>query len=489
MMVSGIGMSAAGPLGFGVVSAAAVGAAAEAAVTADLSAFGLELECRSYPDVAAVLTGLRAGEIELALLSLAKGRAALAGAPEIDWFVPRSALPAGVGGESSLSEEEERLPALFFRSDAPRPLHLRGFYVPAVAFVGGGPGDPGLCTVSGVEALCSCDVCLYDALVPASLLTELPAGARAVYVGKRCGRHSLKQSEICGMLAGHARRGLRVVRLKGGDPGIFGRLAEEIATFDAYRLPYRVVPGVSSLLAATTGTGMFLTRRGISRGFTVLTPRRAAENPVYGGEEGVSPRPLVFFMALGQVGELVANLRRRGRRADEPAAVVWGASTPDERIVKGSLGDIVARVEEYDGDLPGIFLVGAITAYGLNGGAGSALQGEAVLLLVRPERLRGCIAAVRDYGGRPVIPPPLLELSGIERRRPRFDTAILTAETVAGEYRRQWGGLPQSAVRTGGDELELIRALARERVAARLAEGCLPASGRQSHDESGREGE
>ncbi len=388
--------------------------------------------------------------------------------PGIDWFVPRSALENKGHGSRV---DRPRPPALFFARGHALLSLVREFYVASVAFVGGGPGDPGLCTVAGIEALRYCDVCLYDALVPESLLTELPLGSRPVYVGKRCGRHSHGQGEICELLADYARLGLRVVRLKGGDPGIFGRLAEEIDIFDRFSLPCRVVPGVSSLLAATTGTGMFLTRRNISRGFTVLTPRHAvggAEDPVYGVENGtLPPRPVVFFMAMGKIGALTKTLQRRGRKADEPAAVVWGASTPEQKIVRGTLNDIADRVKDYDGDLPGIFMLGVTTSYSLQQGR-SALREEAVLLLVKPSRLKACGETVRSFGGRPVVPPPLLELSGVERRKPAFSSVVCSDPEVEMAYARQWGNLPERVVRAGDDGIKLIRDLARDRVRERI---------------------
>ena len=417
---------------------------------------------------------ISAAGLDALLLPLNKGLsgAATEGAPlsapaGIDWFVPRSSW--GVVADGPAEEAETSPPALFFREGHPQLSLLKSFYVSSVAFVGGGPGDPGLCTVAGVEALRHCDICLYDALVPESLLTELPRRARPIYVGKRCGKHSHGQSEICALLAAYARRGLRVVRLKGGDPGIFGRLAEEIEIFDRFRLPYRVVPGVSSLLAATTGTGMFLTRRNVSRGFTVLTPRHAADrhNPVYGSEGELPPRPVVFFMAMGRIRELVKNLKKRGRSEDEPAAVVWGASTPEEKIVRGTLGDIAGRVKAYDGDLPGIFMLGVTTGYTLERSC-SALQDEPVLLLVRPHRLKSCGEEVLAFGGRPVVPPPLHEISGLERRKPFFSAVVCSDPEVRAAYLRQWGEFSGVQVLDGEDEISLVRDLARQRVRERL---------------------
>ena len=403
-------------------------------------------------------------KIDGLLLPLAQGLENLPA--DIEWFVPRERqeetfFPAGVD-----------TPALFFKKDHQLLLTLRSFYVANVVFVGGGPGDPGLCTVAGCEALRYCEVCLYDALVADSLLAEIPATAKAVYVGKRSGHHSCGQREICEKLADYARQGLRVVRLKGGDPGIFGRLAEEVETFDRYSLPYRVVPGVSSLLAATTGTGMFLTRRHISRGFTVLTPRHAQSSgpkpdPVYGPYLKRPPRPVVFFMAMARIGELVENLKKRGRLATEPAAVVWGASTSSQEVVRGSLGDIEELIKYRDHELPGLFMVAETTRFGLTK-KWSALSGERILLLCQPSARAQLEAEILAYGGQPVSPPLLLKLEGVEPTSPDFDTVLITDEKIATAFSEHWGEFDNVSTKRGQDGREIIRRLAQERICERL---------------------
>lgn len=399
------------------------------------------------------------------LLSLASGLINLP--DDVEWFVPRERR----GGV--LSPADDKSLALFFKKDHHLLLHLRSFFVSSVVFIGGGPGDPGLCTVSGQEALRHCEICLYDALVAESLLAEIPASAQAVYVGKRCGQHSCGQQDICEWLADYARQGLRVVRLKGGDPGIFGRLAEEVETFDRYALPYRVVPGVSSLLAATTGTGMFLTRRHVSRGFTVLTPRQAQDglepDPVYGSNLKQPPRPVVFFMAMARIGKLVESLKKRGRPATEPAAVVWGASTSSQEVVRGTLGNIEHLIKDHDRQLPGLFMVGETTRFSLTD-QWSALLGERVLLLCRPLLRTQLAAEVLAFGGLPVAPPPMLNFEGVEIRKPVFDTALILDEDMARDFRTQWGEFDRKSSRQGEDGRALIRKLALDRVVERVEE-------------------
>ena len=397
------------------------------------------------------------------LLPLAQGLKVLPA--DIEWFVPRERRV------EALLPVEDNASALFFKKDNQLLLSLRSFFVSSVAFVGGGPGDPGLCTVAGQEALRHCEVCLYDALVADSLLAEIPDSAKAVYVGKRCGHHSCGQPDICRWLADYARQGLRVVRLKGGDPGIFGRLAEEVETFDRYSLPYRVVPGVSSLLAATTGTGMFLTRRHISRGFTVLTPRHAQDgqdvDPVYGPYLKRPPRPVVFFMAMARIGELVENLKKRGRLATEPAAVVWGASTPSQEVVRGTLEDIEELVKNHDRELPGLFMVGETTVFSLTD-KWSALLGERILLLCQISLRPQLEAEILAYGGKAVAPPPMLELEGVEVRKPDFDTVLILDEKIAADFSARWGEFDKESLRCGEDGRTMIRVLALERVSERL---------------------
>ena len=173
-------------------------------------------------------------------------------------YIPLSELEAPEGQGSI---------AVTFKKGNKNLEKIRQALIPAVLLAGAGPGMADHCTTAVVDALRNCDVCLYDALVDQRLLRMIPPHAKAIDAGKRGGTYSLPREQLDDALQEYARQGRRVVRLKGGDPGIFGRLPQEIAALDEYALPYRVLPGMSSLNAASTGTGVLLTQRGESRGF------------------------------------------------------------------------------------------------------------------------------------------------------------------------------------------------------------------------------
>lgn len=373
---------------------------------------GLTVSTLTTPDPAAAL---RRGDAEAAWVETLPDPL-----PEaLDW----TRLPAAPGTEAAC--------LLFPAADA-RLRRIRSLFVNSVVFVGAGPGDPGLCTLAGAAALERCQVCLYDALVAPELLERLPSGALALDVGKRCGRHHKSQGEIGRLLTVYAREGRRVVRLKGGDPGIFGRLAEETAALDHLALPYRVIPGVSSLAAATTGTGMLLTRRGLSRGFEVLTPRQHEGDHGAAGPAAARP-PLAVFMAVQALAETTAALLAAGRPADEPACLVLAASTPAEEIVAGTLADLVARVADRSASRPGLLLVGEVTRY-RHARTHGALAGRRVWL---PQPLPGAADRILDLGGlpRPGLPPAgepapfvlrhLADLAALAERAVATDLAAL----------------------------------------------------------------
>ncbi len=298
--------------------------------------------------------------------------------------------------------------AMTFRAGDPLFLRLRSLFVKSVIFVGGGAG-PETLTLAGLRALRQAEVCLFDLLMDQQILAELPPTARCVDVGKRCGQHRAEQGQINALLARYARQGLRVVRLKGGDPGIFGRLAEEIETLDALHLPYRVLPGISSLQAATTGTGLLLTRRGVSRGFCVMTPRAkgGATGPI--NRQARAELPMVFFMGAEIVAQTARELLADGTSPETAAALVFDAGGEDERIIRQSLqefadSDQTPSTISHSSSSPGLFIVGEVTRHGYDFSHG-ALQGQRVLLTCSEALQEKSAALVRDFGGRPVQRP------------------------------------------------------------------------------------
>lgn len=316
-----------------------------------------------------------------------------------DWF-----LVSGMGVAGGR-------PAFTFRAGDPVGRLVRCLYVRSVSFVGAGCGRAGNCTVDGVRALRRCDVCLHDSLIDPALLDLVPAGAEVVDVGKRRGCHHAQQSEITAALLDRARRGLRVVRLKGGDPGLFGRLAEETSALEGLGLPYRVLPGVSALSAATTGTGLLLTRRGISRGFCAITPRTHEGGLAPVDASARAAQPIVLFMAVGAVAGVSGQLRAEGLSPATPAAMVFHAGGPDETVLQSTLADVAERVAAFLAARPtgthlppGVLIVGEVAGAALPQPAG-ALAGSVVRLEGGAATLDVLEDLVFDLGGRPLRPP------------------------------------------------------------------------------------
>jgi uroporphyrin-III C-methyltransferase/precorrin-2 dehydrogenase/sirohydrochlorin ferrochelatase len=226
-----------------------------------------------------------------------------------------------------------------------------------VALVGAGPGDPELWTQRAIAYLQQADLVLYDSLVDAGALRRF-TNAQCFCVGKRAGRESVRQETIHRLMIRAARQGKRVVRLKGGDPFVFGRGAEEAMALAAAGIPFEVVPGVSSAIAAPALAGIPVTHRGSASGFLVLSGHAidAFEN----GLEAVQPNTvsLVVLMGLGSRGDLAVKLIARGWDAATPAAIVCGASMPDEWIWTGTVADLGAN--EPPAGIAGVVVVGNV---------------------------------------------------------------------------------------------------------------------------------
>jgi uroporphyrin-III C-methyltransferase / precorrin-2 dehydrogenase / sirohydrochlorin ferrochelatase len=233
----------------------------------------------------------------------------------------------------------------------------------SVALVGAGPGAPDLLTRRAAARLAAADVVFYDALVDPEVL-DLAGKAQRIYVGKRAGRPAIRQTLINQLLVRAARRGQRVVRLKGGDPFVFGRGGEEALALVAAGIPFEVVPGISSALAAPALAGIPVTHRGSAAGFVVVSGHaRAAFEPVLGSLAPHSTT-IVVLMGLASAPEISALLIGRGWSATTPAAIVRGASTAGAETWSGTLADLARGVEESDGDRPGTIVVGEVVRVG-----------------------------------------------------------------------------------------------------------------------------
>ncbi|GIU94837.1 MAG: hypothetical protein KatS3mg012_1294 [Gaiellaceae bacterium] len=221
-----------------------------------------------------------------------------------------------------------------------------------VSLVGAGPGDPGLITVRGLELVRRCDALVYDRLVAEELVAEAPEGAMRV-----C-RETLSQAEISELLVRLGRRGLDVVRLKGGDPFVFGRGGEEALALAAAGVPFQVVPGVSSLAAVPAAAGIPVTHRGLSSQVTVVSGHDP--DALAPAELARTPGTLVVFMGLGTLGALVDGLLRHGKPPATPAAVVSRGTTASQTVVRAPLAEIAAAAESLE--QPALVVIGEVVA-------------------------------------------------------------------------------------------------------------------------------
>jgi len=232
---------------------------------------------------------------------------------------------------------------------------MRGF----VSLVGAGPGDPALLTRAAVQRLRRADLVLYDALVsPESV--AIARRARRFSVGKRAGRPSMSEDTIHKLMIRAAQRGLRVVRLKGGDPFVFGRGGEEALALRGAGVPFEVIPGVSSAVAAPALSGIPVTHRGLTSAFTVVSGHtRSAYEPVF---EAVRPgtMTLVVMMGTGAQAEIASALTARGWPASTPAAIVYAASREDAETWTGSLASLQRGDGPLDPARPGTLVIGEV---------------------------------------------------------------------------------------------------------------------------------
>jgi len=232
-----------------------------------------------------------------------------------------------------------------------------------VYLVGAGPGDPGLITVKGREVLRRARVVIYDQLASPELLKEAPPEAELIYVGKKAGAHALPQEEINRLLVAKAREALVVVRLKGGDPFVFGRGGEEAEALAAAGVPFEVVPGVTSAVAVPAYAGIPVTHRGLAALVTFVTGH---EDPTKGKSDipwehlAQSPGTLVFLMGVKNLAENCAQLLAGGRSPDTPAALIQEGTLLTQRTVSGTLGDIARRAREAGISPPAILVVGEV---------------------------------------------------------------------------------------------------------------------------------
>ncbi len=233
----------------------------------------------------------------------------------------------------------------------------------SVWLVGAGPGDPGLLTLHAVNALRQADVIVHDALVNADCLAMVKTGAVLEFAGKRGGKPSPKQRDISLRLVELARQGKRVLRLKGGDPFVFGRGGEEALTLVEHGIPFRIVPGITAGIGGLAYAGIPVTHREVNHAVTFLTGHDSSgvvpDRIHWEGIAKGSP-VIVMYMAMKHIGQITANLISAGRSPDEPVAFVCNAATPDQTVLETTLARAEADVMASGLEPPAIVVVGEV---------------------------------------------------------------------------------------------------------------------------------
>ncbi|MBC7616846.1 MAG: uroporphyrinogen-III C-methyltransferase [Pedobacter sp.] len=237
-------------------------------------------------------------------------------------------------------------------------LHIE----PKITLLGAGPGDPELLTLKGVKALKKADVVLYDALTDEALLSYAPKKAIKIYVGKRSGEHSFAQDAINKLMVDYALNYGHVVRLKGGDPFVFGRGYEELNFAASYNIPVTVIPGISSSIGVPGLQQIPVTHRGMSESFWVITGTKAngtVSDDIY--QAATSNATVIILMGLKKLPQIVDIFSAAGKN-NLPVAVIQNGSSAHEKLVIGNVATILARVEKEKMEAPALLIFGDVVS-------------------------------------------------------------------------------------------------------------------------------
>ncbi len=243
-------------------------------------------------------------------------------------------------------------------------MHISG----TVYLVGAGPGDPELVTMKASRLIRACDALVYDYLAAPEMLAWPRADCRRICVGKRAGFHSMPQLKIQELLIDLASEGLTVVRLKGGDPFVFGRGGEEAEALVEAGVKFEIVPGISASLGCAAYAGIPLSHRDVTGAITLLSGHERIDgsgaSSVDWAAHAQSGATLAIYMGMGRLDEIARHLIEAGRAAETPAAVVEWGTTERQRVVHADLGRIAATVREAGLAAPAVVFVGRVAAYG-----------------------------------------------------------------------------------------------------------------------------
>jgi uroporphyrinogen III methyltransferase/synthase len=309
-----------------------------------------------------------------------------------------------------------------------------------VYLVGAGPGAPELITLKGLECLRQADVIVYDRLVDERLLAEAKPGAEKIYVGKAASRHTLPQQEINSLLVSKAREGKTVIRLKGGDPFVFGRGGEEAEALAAHGVPFEVVPGVSAALAVPAYAGIPVTHRHLASSVAIITGHEtpAKGEPRIAWEKiATAVDTLVFLMGMENLPFIVEQLLKHGLPETTPAAIISSGTVPQQRVVEGTLADIVPRAAQENITPPAVIVVGKVVQLRsrLRWFDPPPLRGKRVLVTRTRDQASELSRLLAQQGAEPVeLPtieieelPDYAELDNLLSRLSQYDWIIFTS--------------------------------------------------------------
>jgi uroporphyrin-III C-methyltransferase / precorrin-2 dehydrogenase / sirohydrochlorin ferrochelatase len=277
----------------------------------------------------------------------------------------------GAVGSQVLAGEEARAHAVFAAelSVSGAPAQVGEVYL-----IGAGPGDPDLLTLRAAQLLQQADVVLYDRLVSDAVLARARRDAQRIFVGKEPGDSQGAQARIHALLIQHARAGLRVARLKGGDPFIFGRGGEEIEALAAHGIPYVIVPGITAALGAAASAGIPLTHRKLASSVTFAAGHALDDGALDWNAFARPNHTVVFYMGVTHLSRIIARLRASGASADHPAAIIERATLPEQRVVSGTLATLEALAAGAAIAAPALLIVGEVATFARAAPAAEALR-------------------------------------------------------------------------------------------------------------------
>ena len=346
--------------------------------------------------------------------------------------------------------------ALIFQKDDELMQNIRQFYCPPVAFVGGGPGNEEWLTIEAKYILDRCDIIFYDALVNPLIIASLPEDTERYYVGKRGDSKSFDQQELNRLIADHAKRGFKVGRLKGGDPGILGRITEEIDTLLEDRLSFHIIPGITAMQGILSCAGIHLTQRGICDRVTLTTARSA------GGElNNLLPfkeSSLIIYMGILTAEKIQQQLLDAGYDKELPAAILQNLTRDGQKVYHTNLGDLPKTVKDNNIRPPGLLVLGQTARKDLQRlSPPASITGRKVLLTSTESDAIKLSYRIRRWGAKPIFLYKSLMSIDNETVIPEYDDIIFFSPREVSDFYELLGGPkinPESSIISIGEEVD-----------------------------------